>query len=91
MKINIYQYCIYNNLSLRLQYMQMWDKPLWRAEIKGAELKRGGMLIGRSGEGETPQKAIEDYVFAIKGETIVIDAYGENRKEFKIPSNIEGQ
>jgi hypothetical protein len=49
------------------------------------EVKGKGVLIGESGEGRTEKQAIRDYVRRIAGETLVVDAMRNGRREIKVP------
>ena len=62
---------------------------LWYASFKGAEVKGDGVLIGCSGNGATPQKALQAYVDEIRGKTLVFNAMSENRIEVQIPELLE--
>ena len=63
----------------------------WCCHIKGAltkDDKNSACLVSASGTGATPKEAITDYINKIKGKLLIIDAYGEDRKEFKIPMSL---
>jgi hypothetical protein len=42
-------------------------------------------LCGSYGNGKSPDEAIEDYVKKIRGKLLIINAWGENRREYYIP------
>ena len=55
---------------------------------QSVEVKNGGMLEGRYGNGETPELAIHNHWSELTellkaGEYLVIKAYGDNRKAVK--------
>ena len=60
----------------------------WYVHLKGAETKEGGMLHSKSGRGRTPDEALKSYVEEIKGDRIVIKAYGDGRQEFNVPKTL---
>jgi hypothetical protein len=64
------------------------DSSRWHAAFKGAEVKCDGVLIGEWGEGPTPEGAIADYASKLPGETLVIDAYTDRRREIRVPDLI---
>lgn len=51
-----------------------------RAEVVG-----DGVLIGTFGNGATAEEAIADYTREIALRTLVVDAYGEKRREINVP------
>ena len=46
------------------------------------QLKKDGMLVSETGNGPTPEAAIDDYAKKISGRLLVIDAMSETRREF---------
>ena len=54
-----------------------------RTEVK--QCKTDKILNSEYGSAKTPQEAIEDYAKRICGKWLIINAYGENRKEFGVP------
>jgi len=67
-----------------------WCESLrWYAMFAHAELKEGGMLRGEIGNGDTQQAAIADYGNRISEKLLVIDAYGPNRREIRVPVIVE--
>ena len=58
----------------------------WSAKFEGSEVSKGAMLASIFGTGNTPGKALSDYIDQISGETIVFDAMGgDKRREYKVP------
>ena len=55
------------------------------AHFKYAEIKDGRILIGESGNGATPEDAIDDYAKQIELKHLVVDAFGKNRTEMDVP------
>jgi len=49
------------------------------------EIQDGNFLRGSSGNGKTPDEAMADYCKQISGKTLIVNAYGENRREFGVP------
>ncbi len=47
------------------------------------------ILCSEHGNGDTPQKAIDDYCRKIRGKLLIINAYGDKRKEFGVPNNLQ--
>ena len=86
--MNISEYCdtINVNLVVRRYHNQ---KERWSASIENAEVKQNGCLLGAYGNGNTPMGAIADYIKQIRGETIVLNAMSELRREFTVPSSLE--
>ena len=62
--------------------------PVFRfyAQFDGASVKNGPMLTGAHGNGETIDDAIEEYMREISGQTLILGAYTDSRKEIKVPS-----
>lgn len=56
------------------------------ARFKNVELKLGGMLAGRLGNGATEAEAIADYARTISGALLVENAYSDDaRREIQAP------
>lgn len=55
------------------------------ASFENSDIKEGSMLIGAFGNGATPEEAIANYAKRISLQKLVVDAFGENRKEFSVP------
>jgi hypothetical protein len=64
------------------------DSSRWHAGFRRTEVKGDGVLIGVSGNGPTPEGAIADYASKLPGETLVIDAYTDRRREILVPDLI---
>ena len=59
------------------------------AHFKKVDIKEGFCLIGSTGNGETQEEAIEDYMREISNKLIVFDAFSEtDRKELWVPNLI---
>ena len=55
-------------------------------QIEGSEIAENGMLLSTYGNGDSPGKALEDYVRKIKGKKLVTDAGNlEKRQEYGVP------
>lgn len=63
----------------------------WCCQFEHAEVKEGCGLLGTHGNAKTPYGAIADYVKKIRGRVIVINAMGDNRREFGVPSTLTCQ
>jgi len=61
---------------------------IFTASISDIEIKDGPCLISQWGKGKTPEQALQDYAFNIKGETAVSNAFQNDRREFKIPTSL---
>lgn len=59
--------------------------PRFYASFENSEIKGDGILIGMCGNGETEEAAIKDYGERISGETLVLDAYTDSRREIQVP------
>lgn len=55
------------------------------ATVGKAEVKRDGMLLGVSGNGNTPDEAVADYAILLSNEMIVLCAYTPERREIRAP------
>ncbi len=56
------------------------------ARFDHIEIKDGSMLMSASGNGDTPQDAIDALAKEIAGRRLVFDAYGSGRREFEAPN-----
>jgi hypothetical protein len=62
--------------------------PRFYAHFKGAEVKDGTysrVLSGAYGDGDTPEKAMENYAGRISMKLLVLNAMGVDRKEIEVP------
>ena len=56
------------------------------AHFRHAETRSGERFLSSdSGDGRTPEEAIEDYAPKISGKKLVIDAMNERRREIDVP------
>ena len=58
------------------------------AKIEGAEVKEDEVLASYYGNGNSPEEAISNYLEGIQGQTLVFNAFSENRQEYRIPDNV---
>jgi len=75
--------------------MVVEERPLWaqrqgipryHAAFRRAETREGEhVLCGTYGNGATPAKAIAAYADAISEQTLVVDAYGADRRVIVVP------
>lgn len=56
------------------------------AHFKDSDVSEPGVLIGRYGNGASPEKAIEQYARELIGARLVIDAYTPERREIQCPN-----
>lgn len=56
------------------------------ARFHRAEVHEGTTLTSSAGYGDTPESAISDYVFNIRGELLVIDAVTPTQREIRCPN-----
>lgn len=48
------------------------------------------MLVYECGNGSTPEEALKDYVYNIRGKILVFNSdIRDKRREFKVPMNLE--
>lgn len=83
----IQEFADQHNLVMEVHERPSSFKNLGRfyATFKDCEVKGGSFLIGKFGDGETPEEAIADYAATISGETLVVDAFGKDRRIIKAP------
>lgn len=72
-------------LTIRVDERSNRTNGQWYAHFLNAEIKDGPILIGDYGYGVTPKSAIADYAERISGKLLVINAYGPNRREVRVP------
>ena len=51
---------------------------------RGAEVKDGIFLVGIHGRGKTFEEACDDYLYQIRGKTLVFNAGTKNREEIRV-------
>lgn len=65
----------------------------WSARLAGAEVKdteHSNILASTTGNGNSPSKALEDYIEQIKGKILIFNAMqGDKRREYGVPKNLE--
>lgn len=59
--------------------------PRFTVHFEGFEIKRGQLLAGTYGAGDTIGKAKRDYARQISGQPAVLDAMKASRREFTVP------
>ena len=74
-----------HDLTLVINERRDPSLPRFYAQFKNCEVKECGVLRLSYGDGDTPEKAIENYQKEINLKTIVIDAYMSNRREIDAP------
>jgi hypothetical protein len=86
--MNIQDYCDILNIELVLRYYPNQESR-WCARFPDCEVKEGIFLVSSSGNAKTPEGAIENYLSAIRGETIVFHATSaELRREYVVPNSL---
>lgn len=72
-----------------------WNEGLGKFQVwlrngsRSVEIQDGIMLVGAWGGGKSRKDAIEDYCLQIQGKTIVVNAYGgEKRREISVPTSL---
>jgi hypothetical protein len=83
--MNIYEFADGLNEELTITRYPQQDNR-FTADFGGGEVKDGGMLVSRYGEGQSPVEALNDYAAQISGKTLVFDAYGDARREHLVPA-----
>ena len=79
--------------------MEVKERPLdcqhhgkYTASFERAETTTPGsrILTGAYGDGETPEDAMRDYGQEISGKILVVNAWGDGRRELDVPIIVEG-
>ena len=60
----------------------------WQVDFYGTEVKKDGTLSGSFGLGKTITEAKKDYARQLKNQTVVINAFNIDRREFQLPPTI---
>lgn len=81
-RMTLKQFMQKNDLTLVVNELR---QCLWRARLKGVEIKDGCGLIGFYGHGDTADEAVRCYVRGIQGKRLVYHASGDDRKEINCP------
>lgn len=74
-----------NSLEMRIGERDDGRLPRFYASFRHAEVKKGSFLVGEYGDGDTKKEAIRNYATTISGKLLVINAYGKDRREIKVP------
>jgi hypothetical protein len=74
-----------HGLIMEVHERKYADLPQFYARFKNAEIKEDALLRGAFGDGSTPEAAIKNYAVEISGKLLVIDAYGKERREIRVP------
>lgn len=59
--------------------------PRYYASFKNSDISKPGVLVGASGNGETPEEAITDYASEISEQLLVIEAATPIEKRIQVP------
>lgn len=63
------------------------DYREFHAAFKGAEVQQGNIgLLSAYGRGHSEESAIDDYARRISGQSLIIDAYLDSRREIRVPN-----
>jgi len=75
------------NMVVRERHTGHGDNSLPRfyASFEHSEVSDRCMLIGKYGDGDTPEEAIKDYAKEISEKKLVLNAYRKNRVEIQVP------
>lgn len=73
-------------MSLASAYLHVWKvhNDVVCVNYDGAMVKDGICLVGIIGRGGTFEGACYDYLEQIRGKTLVLDAYSDNRREVTV-------
>ena len=89
--MNIEEYCDILNINIRITYYHNQNKR-WSASFDGGEIKEdagSSILKSEYGTGKTPELAMIDYLFSVRGKVLVLNAMSEtNRREYVIPVDL---
>jgi hypothetical protein len=85
-----------NNFIVEIRELIPGGPNKWVASVRKdsvehclVEIKDGGMLISRSGYGDTKKEAVDNLVRGISGEVLVTDAFDkEKRREIAVPEKL---
>lgn len=78
-----------NDLTLEVDERSITSKhPRWYVSIERAEIKDGACLMSLSGNGWTELEAMTDLILQINGRRMVVNAYGNDRREFDVPNEL---
>ena len=55
------------------------------AHFERSDIAENGFLVGKFGNGPTPDEAINEYSEKISGKVLVIGAFAGSRREFLVP------
>lgn len=89
---DIPQMCIEAFAEANDLVMEIIERPLpigdggrYYAKFKKCEVKDGGCLVGKYGNGATPEEAIKAYAPQISLRTLVFSAMSGDRLEIRVP------
>ena len=71
-----------------LSYNQFGD--VFHCRFEKVEVKKGGILCSAWGAGKSKKQAQNDYASKLAGQTIILNAMTDNRREFNIPDTLKG-
>ena len=60
----------------------------YMAHFEKATIKEGIGITYLHGEGKSPAEAVNDYIQEIRGKHLVVDAFGDDRREFHVPETL---
>jgi hypothetical protein len=94
-KMNIYELAILHDLELTIKHRnvrELGNRKLapFYCIFNYSSTKRDTFLEGTFGEGQTPQKAIDNYVLKLRGKTLVVSKGRVPRIELNIPETLVG-
>ena len=84
-RISIQEFANRHDLVMEIRERPFPDLSRLYALFQGAEVKEGVFLVGKTGNGSSPEKAMADYADKISGTTIMLNALKGSRREIKVP------
>ena len=89
--MNITDYCDILNINIKITYYHNQNKR-WSASFEYGGIKESagiGILKSEYGTGKTPELAMIDYLYQVRGKYLVINAMGGDKiREVIIPMNL---
>ena len=74
--------------TLRIHYYPIRKRKKFCCSFEYAEISVPPILIGESGDGDTPEEAMNDYADKIRGKRLVFNAMSDNRSTYKVPESL---
>ncbi len=87
MTLDELSYIVGENLEIHTK-ISSDGKAIFYVRLPHAEIKGDGFLTSATGSGTTLAKAKKDYCKEIAGKRLVLNAMGEDRREYNIPATL---